>query len=145
MAADVVLRDPNTGRLLPGTKAVNPAGRPRNQIRILRDVMRDALEPYGGPEAIARLMASIAVGELSQTARIADRQRAAEFIYDRMYGKPEAKVTIAEEVIKATLDTDGLTDDELLDVREHLAAVAKLSKRALKNEPDQTTDAEIVE
>lgn len=133
----IVLRDAH-GRLMPGTKMLPGGGKPKSIARIGREV----LERYGGPSKLFEFLYSVAVGDLSVNARMNDRLKAAELYLDRSYGKPEAKVTIAEETVRAAIDTASMDDDELLAAREHLAAIKGIVERVGRNAP---VDAELVE
>lgn len=124
------------GRLLPGSTA-NPSGRPKGVAAIGRKI----LEENGGAERLFKFLLSVADGDLSANAKISDRLRAAEIYFARSYGQPEAKVTIAEGTARAALDTDGMSEIELLEAREHLLAIQGIVKRVTAAQP---VDAEII-
>lgn len=82
----VILRDPQTGRLLPGSAPLHNHSRAGTMAKTIRA----AVERSGkSMEAIAEAVVGIV---FSPTASNRDRTRAAEFLYDRVFGRPVAPV-----------------------------------------------------
>ena len=96
------------GRFLPGNK-YNPGRGRRPRDKAIRDAFREWC-----PDARAVLVQLM----LDETARPADRIRAAEIILDRGMGKPRqcAEVDLIGDL--RTLDLTSLSDQELLALAE---------------------------
>lgn len=132
-------RDAN-GRLLPGQGALNPGGRPKGIERRIRELIEGKKEhedglTLNGWEAIANSMYKIAMGKKVKIQgvvgtgeiSIKDRIAAANFLYDRVYGKPTVKVEADTTVHQGNLeniDVDALPKDELEALERHVENLA---------------------
>lgn len=130
-----ILRDPKTGRVLPGCAALNPGGRPRGVPALI-----DRIGGEHGIEGVIQFLFDVATGKLSSMTRVADRIVAARELLDRRFGK--APLTIAAET--PTQEGRQLTAHDtgaLVGMRDDLEAkLRELEERASADEDEATGD-----
>ena len=99
-----ILRDPKTGRVLPGTAPLNPAGRPPKK----RDILDKIMKRFYGPDCEQLLLNMIEIAEYDSkvdynntkpserrffkhkfsSIQIADARK---FLFEHFYGRPIAE------------------------------------------------------
>lgn len=114
-ATTTVLRD-EKGRLLPGQR-LNPGG----NNSTLPAIMKRIVASNGGLEQATQVLCDIAWGRLASGARLADRMRAIEILFDRIHGKAHQTVDLGSPGKSAALA--GRSLPELLGIREKLRAL----------------------
>ena len=123
-----ILRDPTTGRILPGSAALNPAGRPVKK----RDRLDKLIEQFYGPDCEQILLDMI---EICRYDPVEDRKTnwkgnlykyfrpkftnqqvldARKFIFEQFYGKPVAEVhaEVENKITKIIMDLPENLDPE---------------------------------
>lgn len=102
------------GRILPG-QSLNPSGA-RTSLPVL---MKRVVDQHGGLEKATEVLCEIAWGKLAAGARLADRMRAIEILYDRIHGRAREHVTFDDQG-KGASSLQGRSLQELIGMRERL-------------------------
>ena len=119
--------------LIPAKKGEvrNPAGRPKNSISLAR-IVREAVDKNEQREILK------SVAEQAKNGNI----KAAEFIFDRIYGKPKTEVELTDSAttlnVQNNFTVDGKSVEELLRLRNEMLALMT------QNIQDEDTFAEVV-
>jgi len=113
-------------RFKPGQPSANPGGRPKGIERQIRDLLKDDWH------AIACAMRDIALGRLppgitgETTVKIKDRIDAANWCYDRGWGKARGVTDVTQDILDAgagSLDVEQLDESTLEMLEEQIRRV----------------------